>query len=121
MVSEKAYNTYYMKEVQFGDRLGYFTGFGITTLRSGSRRPVRDFDSEVEITIDRFGSSHPFSMNALFADGSVRQISYSIPDIPVVAQVWTPLMLPFGVQALPMQRLCHRSDGQKVELTQIDD
>ena len=41
MVSEKAYNTYYMKEVQFGDRLGYFTGFGITTLRSGSRRPRR--------------------------------------------------------------------------------
>lgn len=134
MVSEKSYNSGFYKQPQFGDRLGFVSGFGVNTLRSGGRRPVRDTDSDAEITIDRFGSAHPYSMNALFADGSVRQISYSIPDIPVVAQVWTPLMLPFGVQSLPsppnppnsmyltlLQRLCHRSDGQKVELTQIED
>jgi len=134
MVSEKAYNTYFHKQPQFGDKIGYYSGFGVNTLRSGARRPVRDFESEVDIMIDRFGSAHYYSMNALFADGSVRQISYSIPDNPVVAQAWSPLLVPFGIQPLPsppnppnslnltlMQRLCHRSDGAKVEMVQIED
>lgn len=134
MVSEKAYNMAYFKEPQFGDGLGFISGFGVNTLRSGAKRPVRDFDSEVEIKIDRFGSAHPHSMNALFADGSVRQIAYTLPDNPVVARVWSPLLLPFGINALPsppnppfsmnltlMQRLCHRSDGAKIEMSQIED
>jgi len=133
MVSEKAYNIAFYKQYQFGDTAGYTSGFGVTTLRSGAKRPVRDFDSLIEISIDRFGSAHPFSMNALFADGSVRQISYTIPDNPVKAQVWSPLLLPFGVEALPsppdlpntmyltlMQRLCHRSDGAKLEMSDIE-
>ena len=134
MVSEKSYNSSFYKEPQFGDRLGFISGFGVNTLRSGARRPVRDAESDNDVTIDRFGAAHPYSMNALFADGSVRQISYSLPDNPVIARAWTPLMIPFGVNALPsppnppnsmyltlMQRLCHRSDGAKVELTLIED
>lgn len=133
MVSEKAYNTAFLGQAQFGDGLGYCGGFGVNTLRSGARKPVRDYDSQVEITIDRFGSAHYNSMNALFADNSVRQLKYNIPDNPVIARAWTPLLAPFGIQPLPsppnatnsmyltlMQRLCHRMDGAKVELTEID-
>lgn len=94
---------------------------------------MRDFDSQTDIRIDRFGSAHPYSMNALFADGSVRQIRYDVPEKLQVLQVWSPLLEPFKIYPLPsppyapnsmpltlMQRLCHRSDGGTVELHELE-
>src|SRR4051794_35304210 len=133
MVSEKAYNSFFLGTYQSGDRLGYFSGFGINTLRSGWRNPVQDFTSDTDVVTDRFGSAHPYSMNALFADGSVRQIRYEVPENRQVLPVWSPLLVPFKITALPsppnppnsmaltlMQRLCHRSDTGTVQLNELE-
>ncbi len=61
---------------QPGDALGYTAGFGRDTIRWAHLPPLRDSTDAAIST--RFGSAHPQSMNALFADGSVRPITYAV-------------------------------------------
>lgn len=133
MVAEKRVSLGLLGSTQAGDRLGWTTGFGVTTLRTGGFSPQRDATDDSDMLKDQFGSAHPSGMNALFADGSVRTISYQISDSVQVLQVWSPLLAPMGVQPLPsppyppcsigitlFQRLCHRADGGTVNWAEVE-
>jgi prepilin-type N-terminal cleavage/methylation domain-containing protein len=76
------------------DNEGYTAGYDDDTVRRTSRTPRPDFFGTGNAG-DRFGSSHPELFNAVFADGSVRALSYSIN--PIV-----------------FSQLGHRSDGQVI-------
>jgi len=85
----------------YTDNWGYVTGWdrGVSyamdnTLMTndGSLGVIPDLRNNCDQGAHTFGSSHPGSMNALFADGSVRKVSYSI-SIPT------------------LQQICHISDG----------
>lgn len=52
----------------------------------GSRGVMRDLRNNCDQGAHTFGSSHPDGINALFADGSVRRVSYSI-DVPTFQQI----------------------------------
>src|SRR5262249_28732837 len=81
VLGDKRLNLYYLGQPQSDDNEGYTVGWNSDTIRRTERRPRPDFS---ELTGDgdgRFGSSHPGRFNAVFADGSVRPISYSVNDI----------------------------------------
>ena len=133
MVAEKRVNQGLLGAPQAGDRLGWTTGFGVTTLRTGGFAPERDATDDTSLIKDQFGSAHQSGMNALFANGSVRTVSYQISDSLQVLQVWSPLLGPMGVQPLPsppnppcsigitlFQRLCHRADGGTVNWSEVE-
>jgi prepilin-type N-terminal cleavage/methylation domain-containing protein/prepilin-type processing-associated H-X9-DG protein len=128
MVSEKQVFLSLLGQRQESDAQGYTAGYHTQTLRSAHRPPARDFrralPGDAPWGLDTFGSSHPESLNALFADGSVRAIRYDIADDPQVAPVWLPPLALRGILPLPsppyppnsmmitlFQRLCHRDDG----------
>jgi prepilin-type N-terminal cleavage/methylation domain-containing protein/prepilin-type processing-associated H-X9-DG protein len=124
MVGEKRINRAKLGETQMGDVTGYSSGYGLSTLRTGGYRPARDADDPNELVGDQFGAAHANTMNVLFADGSVRQMRYDIPDEMQVLQVWAPQLGYLGQPPLPSpphkpnsmyqtlwQRLCHRADG----------
>jgi prepilin-type N-terminal cleavage/methylation domain-containing protein len=109
---------------QPGDRFGFVSGFGMDTLRTGFFPPQMDYPrgiltgpapvpdesggiNQAYVVPDGFGSAHPTGMNALFADKSVRRISYAMRNLPLQA---TPKA---GGLSL-MQRLCHRDDGGQI-------
>jgi prepilin-type N-terminal cleavage/methylation domain-containing protein/prepilin-type processing-associated H-X9-DG protein len=73
------------------DNEGYACGWDWDVMRRGNRAPVLDRTDSGDPT-DIFGSSHPGAMNALFGDGSVHRVPYTI-DLESFA------------------RMCHRSDG----------
>jgi prepilin-type processing-associated H-X9-DG protein len=124
LVAEKRVNASFLGRTQDGDRFGYASGFGIDTLRSGSRFPGRDeVNREVSVR-DGFGSVHLDGMNTLFADGSVRFLRYDLPADPLAVPIWDPMMAHAAIPLLPsppyapnsvsltlFQRLCHRADG----------
>jgi len=136
MVAEKRMNSNFYGKPQFGDSSGFCTGFGAATLRSGGLNPAVDFQTnEPDTATDRFGSAHPYSMNALFADGSVRQISYQISDSLQILPVYTPMLQnvfkippapsppnpPNSIGITLFQRLCHRADGGTISFKDLDE
>ena len=79
------------------DDTGYTTGWDEDTMRFTDRRPQPDYFDVTGDGDERFGSSHPIRFNVVFADGSVRSLSYDI-DKSVFAS------------------LGHRSDGNVINL-----
>lgn len=145
LAADKRMNSALYKQPQFGDTVGYCSGFIADTLRAGAQPPAKDFDIEYDAASDRFGSSHLQGINALFCDGSVRTISYNIPDNKQVCQVyhkflkyyqninplpdgppaptvpWTGPYPPFSIEITLFQRLCHRSDGGTINFNLLDE
>ena len=106
---------------QPGDQFGYASGFGSDTVRTAEFQPMPDAprglvygvrdsfnvstsqDSTHQIAVpDGFGSSHLAGFNALFVDGSVHHIKYSV-DYQL------------------FRSLCHRYDGRAINLSNIED
>jgi prepilin-type N-terminal cleavage/methylation domain-containing protein/prepilin-type processing-associated H-X9-DG protein len=77
MVGEKRMNLGLMGTPQESDAIGYTCGWNLDTARTTDRGPKPDSVGSNDAT-KRFGSSHPGRLNAVFADGSVRSISYTI-------------------------------------------
>jgi prepilin-type N-terminal cleavage/methylation domain-containing protein/prepilin-type processing-associated H-X9-DG protein len=83
LLGEKRLNLSFLGQPQKDDDVGYTQGWDNNTIRTTDEPPVPDyFGPEDEDGDDLFGSSHPGRMNAVFADGSVRTISYSVsPEV----------------------------------------
>ncbi|TMQ34782.1 MAG: DUF1559 domain-containing protein [Planctomycetota bacterium] len=78
LVSEKRMNLFYLGQKQTDDNQGYTVGFNYDTVRKTTRPPAPDYSAPSGDGGGIFGASHPGRMNAVFADGSVRGISYTI-------------------------------------------
>jgi prepilin-type N-terminal cleavage/methylation domain-containing protein/prepilin-type processing-associated H-X9-DG protein len=78
MVSEKRLNRLHLGQPQSNDYIGYTAGWENDVVRSTDEAPRPDYSGDDDGRDDLFGSSHPDRFNAVFADGSVRGISYSI-------------------------------------------
>jgi len=111
LLAEKRTNLGLLGEPQPGDRLGFCSGFGIDTIRTGGVPPARDARSSSETVFDGFGSSHSSGFNALFADGSVRTLSYD-PGQPAAGAI--------GSSLTTMQALCNRADGLPISARDLE-
>jgi prepilin-type N-terminal cleavage/methylation domain-containing protein len=102
LVSEKHINTAMFGPDQWSDDEGYTAGYDEDTISWALRQPARDSNDRADYRDQdgRFGSSHFGVFNALFADGAVRKINYSV-DLTV------------------FQRICVRNDGQPVNLDDL--
>jgi prepilin-type N-terminal cleavage/methylation domain-containing protein/prepilin-type processing-associated H-X9-DG protein len=78
MVSEKRLNRRYLGQPQHNDYIGYTAGWENDVVRSTDEPPRPDYNGDDDGWEDLFGSSHPGRFNAVFADGSVNSISFSI-------------------------------------------
>ena len=79
MVAEKRLNRSNLGQPSSEDNLGYTAGWDEDTLRCTDKIPMPDFfGTTTPNDLERFGASHPDRFNAVFADGSVRSISYTI-------------------------------------------
>jgi prepilin-type N-terminal cleavage/methylation domain-containing protein len=82
LVGEKRLNVAFLGQPQDDDDTGYTSGWDNDTIRSTDSPPLPDFNGDPEEDGDlRFGASHPGSFLAVFADGSVRSISYNIDPL----------------------------------------
>jgi prepilin-type N-terminal cleavage/methylation domain-containing protein/prepilin-type processing-associated H-X9-DG protein len=101
MVGEKSMDPGLLGTSQADDDQGYVAGWDWDEVRWGLNAPARDVKG-VHNT-DRFGSAHPGGLNAVFADGSVRRIVYTIQSNNNATNpgVW--------------QRICARNDGLPVD------
>lgn len=77
---------------------GYFGGWGWATLRCSMYGPIRDQPYGSLAYWQMFGSAHPGGINSLFADGSVRSLSFSMSN-------------------KIFQALCRKNDGQVLDPT----
>jgi prepilin-type N-terminal cleavage/methylation domain-containing protein/prepilin-type processing-associated H-X9-DG protein len=80
MVAEKRLNLRELGQNQPDDNEGYTSGWDEDTVRRTDFAPAPDYFG-TDTGERRFGSSHPSKFNAVFADGSVRPVSYSIDRI----------------------------------------
>jgi prepilin-type N-terminal cleavage/methylation domain-containing protein len=98
MVGEKRVNLLYLGQPQRGDDLGYAAGWDDNIVRSTSRTPHADSLNPDSTSRRRFGSSHLGGFYAVFADGSVR-------------------FIPFTIDRTVFAALGNKSDGQAVDLS----
>jgi prepilin-type processing-associated H-X9-DG protein len=81
LVGEKRLNRAFLGQVQKDDDAGYASGFDPDIVRYTTLRPAPDYSAPSGDGEMRFGASHPSRFNAVFADGSVRSISYTIDSV----------------------------------------
>jgi prepilin-type processing-associated H-X9-DG protein len=80
--------------------MGYHTGFFWSTMRCSMYGPIPDQPLSTIAYWQMFGSAHPHGINAVFADGSVRSISYAISN-PI------------------FQLLCRKNDGVVIDAGEL--
>jgi prepilin-type N-terminal cleavage/methylation domain-containing protein/prepilin-type processing-associated H-X9-DG protein len=99
LIAEKRLNVALINQYQTDDNEGYTAGFDHDTVRYGDRNfpPMRDIKIVNSDGAQRFGASHPGGFNALMGDGSVRVIQYTVNN-------------------LMFEYICHREDGNAVQL-----
>ncbi|HQR05991.1 MAG TPA: DUF1559 domain-containing protein, partial [Gemmatales bacterium] len=133
LVSEKAIDSDLMTNKpdgaaqQDGDRWGFVAGFDkFDTTRHGARPPVRDKPGN-SVNSDIFGSAHLSAVNALFFDGSVRQVSFNVgAGVPsTVVSLKRPDGTPDSLSAAAktfdiFKKLCCRSDASTIKSTDLD-
>jgi prepilin-type N-terminal cleavage/methylation domain-containing protein/prepilin-type processing-associated H-X9-DG protein len=78
MVGEKRLNLQFLGQVQKDDDTGYASGWDADVIRQTEIAPAPDYAAASGDGERRFGSSHPARFNAVFADGSVRSVAYSV-------------------------------------------
>jgi len=78
LVAEKRMNRQLLGQSQDDDNEGYTAGWNHDTMRWTSSPPAQDYSSSISFGTKHFGSAHPLRMNAVFGDGSVRPVSYTI-------------------------------------------
>lgn len=98
VVSEKRVDTTKRDSGDWHDDRGWTDGWDPDTIRSTSVAPAPDRNGG--ISGYEFGSSHPGIIQAMFADGSVRQVSYN-------------------VDRNLFNRIGHKSDGNVVALDSL--
>ncbi|MBX9677614.1 MAG: DUF1559 domain-containing protein [Gemmataceae bacterium] len=102
LVGEKSVDVSNLGTNQTDEDQGFVSGWDWDTVRWALNPPRQD--KRGVATPERFGSAHSNGMNAVFCDGSVRSIVYTIDSSndPARLGVW--------------QRVCIRNDGGTVEL-----
>jgi prepilin-type N-terminal cleavage/methylation domain-containing protein/prepilin-type processing-associated H-X9-DG protein len=100
LIGDKRLNLTRLGRDQPDDNEGYTAGFDEDTIRRTDSPPAPDFYGPTWDEARIFGSSHTKQINALFADGSVRPVSYSID----------PLVFSY---------LGNKNDGQTVNLNDL--
>jgi len=81
LVGEKRLNLAYLGRPEPDDSEGYTCGFEDDVMRYTNRSPRQDWNEDNGANGGKeFGSSHAANFHAVFGDGSVRTISYSIND-----------------------------------------
>jgi prepilin-type processing-associated H-X9-DG protein len=78
MVAEKRLNLSFLGQWQEDDNEGYSAGWDEDTIRRTGAQPAPDYGAPSGDGGELFGSSHSGIFNAVFADGSVHPISYTI-------------------------------------------
>jgi prepilin-type N-terminal cleavage/methylation domain-containing protein len=103
LVGEKRMRPEKLGTPQANDDQGYTAGWDRDEVVWGIAPPQQDLPGQNGDY--QFGSAHVGGFNALFADGTVRRISYSIQsnNAPAALGVW--------------QRICIRDDGLPVDAT----
>jgi prepilin-type processing-associated H-X9-DG protein len=93
LVAEKRMNAGELGQYQIDDDQGYTAGWDFDVNRNASLLPEPDYSSKLLTLSDpqryaeeyrklsQFGSAHSQGLNAAFADGSVRLVSYSIDQL----------------------------------------
>lgn len=77
MIADKRLNLAFLGQPQHDDNEGYTAGWDKDTVRLTRKAPAPDFRGSGDGG-RLFGSSHPGRFNAVFADGSVHSIAYSV-------------------------------------------
>jgi prepilin-type N-terminal cleavage/methylation domain-containing protein/prepilin-type processing-associated H-X9-DG protein len=77
MLGEKKLDRMYLGQYQGDDNEGYTSGWDHDTMRRTDREPQRDCQG-CGWGEERFGSAHSSGFMAAFADGSVKNVSYSL-------------------------------------------
>jgi prepilin-type N-terminal cleavage/methylation domain-containing protein/prepilin-type processing-associated H-X9-DG protein len=98
VLAEKRLNLQNLGTAQPDDNEGYSAGWDEDVMRSTAKPPAPDFRDASWDKARRFGSSHPGGINAVFADGSVRTISFTVGQVV-------------------FERLGNRGDGQVVDVS----
>lgn len=79
IVADKRLATQYLGGFQGDDNEGYSSGWDHDVIRYTTRVPLSDASAKaVGWGEERFGSSHPSGIQAMFGDGTVRVINYNI-------------------------------------------
>jgi hypothetical protein len=77
LAGDKRLNRSYLGTPQDDDNEGYTSGWNEDTLRRTTREPAPDYSGDGDGD-GRFGSSHPGIFQAVFVDGSLHSIPYTI-------------------------------------------